>query len=241
MSTELTYEGYLRLRELLSLQERASSPDEHLFIVIHQTHELWFRQILTELTAARDEMFAYDLVAAAANLRRTAVIFKLLVEHWSVLSTLTPAGYLSFRATLGTGSGFQSSQFREIEFLCGLKEPEFLNRVPLTYDERARLGARLAEPALTDAFHDVLSRAGDPTLVELMTSADKENGELRALCEALMDVDENLAHWRARHTILVERQIGYKAGTGGSAGVPYLRSTLTTRLFPELWALRTEM
>lgn len=241
MSTELTYEGYLRLRDLLGLQDHASSPDEHLFIVIHQAHELWFRQILTELTAARDEMFADDLVSAGANLRRTAVIFKLLVEHWSVLSTLTPAGYLSFRETLGSGSGFQSSQFREIEFLCGLKEPDFLDRVPLTFDERSRLEARLAEPALTDAFRGVLERAGKPTLVKLMTSQEKEGGELRALCEALMDVDENLAHWRARHTILVERQIGYKAGTGGSAGVPYLRSTLTKRLFPDLWALRTEM
>ena len=248
----MTYADYLKLDQLLSAQQPLSDlHDEMLFIVIHQTKELWMKEMLHELDLAIRLVEADRFAEAYKAMARVSRIQAVMTLSWDVLSTLTPVDYLKFRDVLGTSSGFQSEQFREIEFRLGLKEPNFLNQ----YDEgstgRARLEQALAEPSLREAAHGALERAGfdlgdrsDEAVarawLEVYRDADRWF-DLYELAEKLVDIDDALAGWRHKHVLTVERIIGNRPGTGGSAGAPYLRATLDKRAFPELWALRTDL
>jgi tryptophan 2,3-dioxygenase len=233
---ELSYGSYLKVPELLALQKRLSEEhDELLFIVAHQVYELWFKVVLYELEAARDRIAADDIFFARHYLQRVHVIEKLLVEQIEVLED-----FRAFRWKLAPASGFQSVQFREIEFLSGLKEPKYLERLEATPEEMDRLRKRLSEPSVDDAFRALVKRRGSPSLIDVFR--DREHyGDLFDLCEALVDHDEAFAHWRARHVLMVERQIGGKTGTGGSSGAQYLRTTLGKRFYPELWEVRSQL
>ena len=249
----LTYGSYLRVQELLDQQRLESDPpahDELLFITIHQVYELWFKQLLHELTAAREEMFSGDLWRARHLLARVVAIEDVLIRQIAVLETMTPQDFLVFRDRLAPASGFQSVQFRELEFLSGAKDPGYLDRFRgLTAEETARLEHRLAEPSLWDGFLHVVRRAGlpadndDEVLASLLTvTADRSTyGQVWELAERLLDHDANAAMWRSRHVLMVERQIGTKSGTGGSSGSPYLRSRLGLHYFPMLWELRSHL
>lgn len=238
---ELSYGSYLKIPELLSLQEGLSREhDELLFIVAHQAYELWFKVVLFELEAARDRIDADDIFFARHLLHRVHVIEQLLVEQIDVLETMSPQDFLAFRSELAPASGFQSVQFREIEFLSGLKQPGYVARLEATPEEMARLRRRLEEPSLDDAFRALVKRRGSPALVEIFRDRE-QYGDLFDLCEALLDHDETFAHWRARHVLMVERQIGGKKGTGGSSGAEYLRTTLDKRFYPELWEVRSQL
>ena len=248
----MTYADYLQLDTLLSAQKPLSDlHDEMLFVIIHQTKELWMKQMLHELKLAislvEEDRFA-EAYKAMARISRIQAVMTL---SWDVLSTLTPVDYLKFRNVLGTSSGFQSLQFREIEFRLGLKEPAFIQHHAEGGEERARLERALAEPSLREAAHGALERAGfnlKDRSVEALASAwlevyrDADRWfDLYELAEKLVDIDDALAAWRHKHVLTVERIIGNKPGTGGSAGAPYLRKTLEKRVFPELWSLRTEL
>jgi tryptophan 2,3-dioxygenase len=258
----LTYGSYLRLDELLSQQVPQVSPpvhDELLFIIVHQSYELWFRQLLHELTAVRDAMLAgltrgpgeqRPTWLARHLLTRVHVIERLLISQIDVLETMTPQDFLDFRAALAPASGFQSVQFRELEFLSGAKEPEFVARFrALTEAERLRLAARLAEPSLWDAYLDLLASRGlavgtDADVLEsliLVARNRAQYDDLWELAEDLLTHDELAGLWRARHVQMVERQIGTKSGTGGSTGAPYLHSRVPLRYFPLLWELRDSL
>lgn len=238
---ELSYGTYLKVPELLELQKRLSEEhDELLFIVAHQVYELWFKVVLFELEAARDRIDAGDIFFARHYLQRVHVIEKLLVEQLEVLETMSPQDFLAFRWKLAPASGFQSVQFREIEFLSGLKEPKYLERLEATPEEMDRLRKRLEQPSVEDAFRALLRRRSSPSLLEVFRDR-KQYGDLFDLCEALLDHDEAFAHWRARHVLMVERQIGGKTGTGGSTGAQYLRTTLGKRFYPELWEVRSQL
>ena len=248
----MTYADYLKLDQLLSAQKPLSDlHDEMLFIVIHQTKELWMKEMLHELRLAvrliGEDRFA-EAYKAMARISRIQAVMTL---SWDVLSTLTPVDYMKFRYVLGTSSGFQSAQFREIEYRLGLKNPAFLEHYPEQSRERADLQAALEEPSLRDASTAALERAGfdvGDRSVEALAAAwllvyrDADRWfELYELAEKLVDIDDSLASWRHKHVLTVERIIGNKRGTGGSSGASYLRSTLDKRIFPELWALRTEL
>jgi tryptophan 2,3-dioxygenase len=249
----LTYGGYLRVPELLSQQVPESSPpahDELLFITIHQVYELWFQLLLSELTDARDRMLAGEVYTPRVRLERCHVIERVLVGQVDVIDTMTPQDFLVFRTKLAPASGFQSAQFREIEFLSGLKDAGYLDRFRgLSEEERSRLRRRLDEPSLWDAYLSLLDRAGfsvstvDDRLEAYRTIAhDRERyGALWDLAEALVDHDQAWSLWRARHVLMAERQIGTKLGTGGSAGGGYLRPRVELRFSPELWELRSRM
>jgi tryptophan 2,3-dioxygenase len=246
----LTYGSYLRVAELLSQQVPETDPpahDELLFIVIHQVYELWFKQLLHELEGARNAMDQGRLWWARHLLRRVGTIEDVLVHQIDILETMTPQDFLEFRHRLAPASGFQSVQFRELEFLSGHKDPGFLQRFRgLTADERERLDRRLAEPTLWDAFVGVLGRAGlgtadDAEIGQSLVTVARDRaryGEIWELAEVLLEHDEQQAAWRARHVTMVERQIGTKSGTGGSSGAPYLRSRLPMRFYPLLWEMR---
>jgi tryptophan 2,3-dioxygenase len=238
---ELSYATYLKVPELLALQHRLSREhDELLFIVAHQVYELWFKVVLYELEAARDRIDADDIFFARHHLHRVHVIEELLVEQIEVLETMSPQDFLAFRSKLAPASGFQSVQFREIEFLSGLKEPKYMARLEASDEELKRLERRLHEPSLDDAFRALVKRRGSPSLLDIFRDRDRY-GDLFDLCEGLLNHDETFAHWRARHVLMVERQIGAKAGTGGSSGAEYLRKTLGKRFYPELWAVRSQL
>jgi tryptophan 2,3-dioxygenase len=238
---ELSYGSYLKIAELLNLQHGLSEEhDELLFIVAHQVYELWFKVVLDELEATRGRIDSDDIFFARHHLRRIHVIERLLIEQIEVLETMSPQDFLAFRSKLAPASGFQSVQFREIEFLSGLKEPKYLARIEGTADEMSALKRRLAEPSLADAFQGLVERRGSPSLLEIFRDRERF-GDLFDLCEALLDHDEAFAHWRARHVLMVERQIGSKTGTGGSSGAQYLRSTLGKRFYPDLWEVRSQL
>ena len=248
----MTYADYLKLDQLLSAQQPLSDlHDEMLFIVIHQTKELWMKELLHELRLAIEFVQADRFAEAYKAMARISRIQAVMTLSWDVLSTLTPVDYLKFRNVLGTSSGFQSEQFREIEFRLGLKEPSFVNHYAEGTPQRAALEKALAEPSLREASHDALGRAGfglGDRSVEAVAQAwlqvyrDEERWfDLYELAEKLVDIDDALAAWRHKHVLTVERIIGNKPGTGGSAGAPYLRATLDKRVFPELWALRTSL
>lgn len=247
----LSYGGYLQLRELLNLQSPQSDPaahDETLFIIVHQAFELWFKEIVLELEAVRGLMAARDVPRARHLLQRVHTIERLLIEQIEVLETMSPQDFLEFRSHLEPASGFQSVQFREIEFLGGLKERGFVNLVA-DDEDRARLERRFAEPTLWDGFRDLMEANGLPMpdddeearRASLRKMAQDRDAfvDLWYLSEDLLVLDELFALWRQRHILMVERQIGTKRGTGGSSGSPYLRTTLEKRFFPELWELRS--
>ena len=247
----LSYGSYLRLPELLSLQQRLSDPaahDELLFIIVHQAYELWFKELLFELESARDRMFAGDVVGAIHLLQRAHEIERLLVEQVAVLETMSPQDFLEFRSNLSPASGFQSVQFREIEFVSGLKDERIVEHLGEDDEERGRLLRRLDEPTLWDAFCELLAGSGLPMPADdpearrkTLVLVTREHPELFTVSEALLTHDELFAMWRLRHVLMVERQIGSKTGTGGSSGATYLRSTLDRRFFPELWELGSHL
>ncbi|MFL6773257.1 MAG: tryptophan 2,3-dioxygenase [Sphingomicrobium sp.] len=248
----MTYADYLKLDRLLGAQQPLSDlHDEMLFIVIHQTKELWMKQLLHELRFAVGLVGEDRFAEAYKAMARISRIQAVMTLSWDVLSTLTPVDYLKFRDVLGTSSGFQSAQFREIEFRLGLKEPNFVSHYDEGSAEQERLRQALAEPSLREAAIAALARAGfdlGDRSVEALAAAwlqvyrDSDRWfELYELAEKLVDIDDALAGWRHKHVLTVERIIGNKPGTGGSAGAPYLRATLDKRVFPELWSLRTDL
>jgi tryptophan 2,3-dioxygenase len=254
----LSYGGYLKLPTLLSQQQPESDPpahDELLFITIHQVYELWFKLLLHELTTVRDLLLdgsSQDgaMWTARHLLRRVEQVEQVLIAQLPVLETMTPQDFLDFRSLLSPASGFQSVQFRELEFLSGLKDPGFMSRLrAATDDERSRLQRRLDEPTLWEGFLAALAGRGLPTAdvgevrASLLTVARDRasSGDLWGVAAGLLCHDELSAQWRALHATVVERQIGYKPGTGGSTGATYLRGRRDLRFFPLLWELRTAL
>jgi tryptophan 2,3-dioxygenase len=255
----LSYGSYLRLSTLLDQQrphsggadgrgDRPAAHDELLFITIHQVYELWFKLLLYELGDARDRMLAGEDYLPRLRLQRAHTVEHVLLEQIDVLETMTPQDFLAFRALLAPASGFQSVQYREIEFLSGAKDPAYVTRLGHASDaERDRLRRRLGEPTLWDGYVALLDKAGfDTQSVETRRSAlidvsrDRASyGALWDLAEALIEHDELFARWRAEHVLMVERQIGTKSGTGGSTGAPYLRKRVGLQFYPELWELRS--
>ena len=248
----ITYAEYLSLDDLLCAQ-RPLSPlhDEMLFIVIHQTKELWLKQMLHELRLAIDLVGQDKFAAAYKAMARVSRIQSVMTLSWDVLATLTPVDYSAFRQVLGMSSGFQSAQFRELEYRLGLKDERFLGHYAADSAEHAQLLAALEAPSLREASHAALERVGfdlgdggDAAVGSawLQVYRDSERWfDLYQLAEKLVDLDDAMASWRHKHVLTVERIIGNKQGTGGSAGAAYLRSTLDKRAFPELWSLRTEL
>jgi tryptophan 2,3-dioxygenase len=218
-----------------------------LFIVIHQVYELWFKQLLHELDGATRAMDRDDLLRVAKQFRRIHTIQRLLEQQVDVLETMTPQEFNQFRDNLNPASGFQSVQFRKIEFACGLRRPEVMKHIELDDAARARLERRLAEPSLYDHVKELLRRRGfavdsSEALLESFRRVYTDEAkyyDLHLLLEDLIEFDERLLLWRGRHIRMVERMIGHKMGTGGSAGVDYLARTLDNRIFPELWNVRT--
>jgi tryptophan 2,3-dioxygenase len=256
----LTYGGYLKVRELIGLQQLRSEPlqhDETLFIIIHQVYELWFKQLLHELDTIIDCLNNDETLVAHRLLRRCIEIERLLINQVAVLETMTPIDFLAFRDHLRPASGFQSFQFREIEYVSGLKDERFLKGYDRDSQEYRRLAARLGQPSVLDAFYGLLRRCGFDLPVDPVTSGENTEaharrvGELRRiyvdaenyyslflLAESLIEYDEMFALWRLHHVKMVERMIGTKSGTGGSEGAAYLRKTVERQFFPELWEVR---
>src|SRR6187455_1431245 len=237
----MTYAEYLKLDDLLSAQEPLSDlHDEMLFIVIHQTKELWLKQMLHEVALSISLVQSNRFAEAYKALSRVSRIQSVMTLSWDVLATLTPVDYSAFRHVLGTSSGFQSAQFRELEYRLGIKDPKFLEFYEGGSEGHARLTKALAEPSLWEVADAARDSQGAASWLAVYQDADRWF-ELYQLAEKLVDIDDALAAWRHKHVLTVERIIGLKRGTGGSAGAAYLRSTLDKRAFPELWSLRTEL
>ena len=261
----LTYAGYLELDKLLSAQHPLSDPEHHdelLFIIQHQTSELWMRLIIHELDAVLSHLAEDDLGPCQKGLARVKQIQRQLFEQWGVLATLTPSEYVKFRGVLGDASGFQSLQYRIIEFQLGNKNREMIDVFGHSPDQQERLRKVLEAPSLYDEFLRLLARRGHsipPSAVErdwsepagrrpellpairAIYERPEDQWELYELCEELVDVEESFQLWRFRHMKTVERIIGYKRGTGGSSGVGFLRAALELTFFPELLDVRTEI
>jgi tryptophan 2,3-dioxygenase len=256
---DLTYSSYLHLEELLKLQQPRSQPPEHdemLFIVVHQAYELWFKLLLHEFEKIKQAFVDNDLYGAVATFKRTRTIMKVMVEQVDIVETLTPMSFNSFRDRLDTASGFQSAQFRELEFLLGYRRPQMLRYHQPGTPEHERLLQRLHERSVVDCFYDFLEQHGVPIPAELrerdvtlptVPNETVEEGVLRLyksqpdleiLFELMTDFDEGFQEWRYRHIKLVERTIGSKRGTGGSLGVEFLKKSLFHPVFPDLWAIR---
>jgi len=258
----VTYANYLHLDELLALQQPRSDGPEHdelLFIVIHQVYELWFKELLHELDRVA-VLFAGDEPHRAQHtLKRILTILKVLVAQLDILETMTPLEFLSFRSRLEAASGFQSDQFRQIEFLLGAKNAASIARFGADSRARAALERRYREPTLWDAFLHYLAREGypvprahltrdvttpvtpSPEIQDILVDAYRTDAKTQGICERLVDLDEGFAEWRYRHVRMVERTIGVKPGTGGSSGAGYLRTTLGQNLFPDLWEIRSRL
>jgi tryptophan 2,3-dioxygenase len=244
----LSYNKYLRVQDLIRLQECLSSPahhDELLFITVHQAYELWFKQILHELDAAISLLEEDRLPAATRALKRVVEIEKLLLNQIHILETMTPISFLAFRDQLNPASGFQSMQFREIEFASGLKDKNILREFERDEFAYERLKARMASPSLSDCFYRVLERRGltgerTQAVLEVLTHFEQRYEEFQ-LAEALLEHDEYFSLWRSHHIKMVERMVGAKRGTGGSEGIGYLKMTLDKKFFPELWEARTHL
>ena len=259
--SRMTYGGYLDLDRLLAAQHPISDHhDEMLFVIIHQTQELWLKQIIHELRLSRRLIAADRLVEVHKCLSRVSRIQTVMTLSWDILSTLTPSDYSSFRYVLGGSSGFQSAQFRELEYLLGLKDGGHLRFQEEGSAPYAALLDALGRPSLWDEANRALARAGMTLPAEAldrdwsqayvpMPAVEAAWAEVYRetdswwpfyqLAEKLVDVDDSLATWRHKHVLTVERIIGLKRGTGGTAGVGYLQSTVNKRAFPELWSLRT--
>ena len=248
----LTYNAYLKVPELLRLQETLSEPvshDELLFIIIHQTYELWFKQILHELDATTGWMNEGRAFRVNHSLRAVIAIEKVMVTQIHILESMAQIGFLEFRDKLNPASGFQSMQFRELEFVSGQKEEAILGHFKNDEYARERLEKRFNEPSIADAFWALLARSGFATstreervasIVDILTHPEK-NGDLFVMQDLLIEHDENIALWRSHHVLMVERMLGMKRGTGGSEGVGYLVTTLSKKFFPELWEARTHL
>lgn len=261
----LSYNKYLKVPDLIGLQECLSDPahhDELLFITIHQAYELWFKQILHEIDASIVMMYEDRVAPASRTLRRMVEIEKLLISQIHILETMTPISFLGFRDQLNPASGFQSMQFREIEFASGQKHESLLKEFRNDEFAYERLRKRFAAPSLGDAFYAVLRKrgldapAGEESLsdeerkrrygkrtqaiLEILTHFEQRYEEFQ-LAEALLEHDEYFSLWRSHHIKMVERMVGTKRGTGGSEGVGYLKTTLDKKFFPELWEARTHL
>lgn len=246
----LSYNEYLKVPDLLELQRTLSEPvshDELLFIVIHQTYELWFKQILHELDATLKWLGEDRVFRANHALRGVISIERILVTQIHILESMAPIGFLEFRDKLNPASGFQSMQFRELEFLSGAKDEKILNTFKADAFAFERLQKRFAEPSLADAFWQLISRNGlavdsqesrVAAIVEILTHPEKY-AAIYNLQDLLIEHDELIVGWRYNHILMVERMLGMKRGTGGSDGVGYLQTTLTKKFFPELWEART--
>jgi tryptophan 2,3-dioxygenase len=257
-----SYTEYLKVNELLALQcplSKGPEHDEMLFIVIHQVYELWFKEILHEVDHLEELLARNDGARARGTLKRILTILKVLVAQLDILETMTPLEFLSFRDRLESGSGFQSHQFRELEFALGWKDQKALERYQVGSEARRRLERRLKSRSLWDFFLHHLAANGvsvpradlerditrrvesSSALREVLIGVYRSQPALAELCERLVDLDEGLMEWRYRHVKMVQRTIGTRRGTGGSAGAEYLITTLNQPLFPDLWAIRTEL
>ena len=261
MSEAVTYARYLKVDELLALQQPRDrvEHDEMLFIVIHQVYELWFKVVLHELDYCRRMLDEGDLPRVLHTLKRILTILKVLVAQLDILETMTPTEFLTFRERLDRASGFQSDQFRQLEFALGRKSRASIDRFGAGTRAREALERRWNEPTLWDAVLRYLAREGYPVpkdelerdvtapvqpsdaVQEILVDVYRNDTRNAPLCERLVDLDEGVQEWRYRHVKMVERTIGTKTGTGGSAGSEYLRTTLGEPLFPDLWAIRTRL
>ena len=258
----LTYSSYLHLDELLSLQQpRTKEPehDETLFIIIHQVYELWFKEILHESDYLQHLLADGDTPRALHTLKRILTILKVLVAQLDILETMTPLEFLGIRKRLESGSGFQSCQFRELEFMLGIKQRAMVDHFPSGSEGRQRLEARYGQPTLWDAFLHYLAKEGyeipedqldrdvtqrsspSPAVQRILIDIYRDNPLISQVCERLIDLDEGFQEWRYRHVKMVQRTIGTKGGTGGTTGAEYLMTTLNDPAFPDLWAIRTEL
>ena len=258
----VTYGSYLKIDELLSLQQPRSTGPEHdemLFIVIHQVYELWFKELLHELDRVRKLLQTDDLHRAQHTFKRILTILKVLVAQLDILETMTPLEFMSVRERLEAASGFQSDQFRQIEFVLGNKSEQAIARFAKSARARAELQRRLHEPTLWDAFLEYLRREGylvpehhlkrdvtkavEPAddIQQILIDIYRRDAKNAELCERLVDLDEGVQEWRYRHVKMVERTIGMKRGTGGSTGAEYLRTTLGRPAFPDLWQIRSQL
>jgi tryptophan 2,3-dioxygenase len=255
----ITYGSYLKVEELLRLQVPESDPiehDEELFIIIHQVYELWFKLVLHEIDKVNADLSANHLYGALHTLKRIRMVLKTIVGQIDILETMTPTSFASFRARLDTASGFQSAQFRELEFALGYKRESMLRHHEPHSPGYARLKARYEAPSMHWHLYDFLAQHGVAIPADLRARPHTEPSvaspalqaelirvydampDVRMLLETLTDVDEGLQEWRYRHVKMVERTIGHKMGTGGSPGVDYLRDTVFRSFFPDLWAIR---
>ena len=261
-SKPLTYARYLKIDDLLSLQEPLSDGPEHdemLFIVIHQVYELWFKQVLHEIQDLQATLEDNDIPGSLAKFKRILTILKTLVAQVDVLETMTPVAFSSFRSRLESASGFQSAQFREVEYLLGHKNLEMARHHPPESRGGRRLQELLRQPTLYDSLLRFLSANGHDVPQRLLerdvSQPIESSAELQAIlleiyrrdpsctmvCERFVDLDEGIQEWRYRHVKMVERTIGSKTGTGGSAGATYLKKTLFQPLYVDLWAIRSEL
>jgi tryptophan 2,3-dioxygenase len=258
----LSYGKYLRLEQLLGAQQLLSEGPEHdemLFIVIHQVYELWFKQVLHELDKLRRVLEGGDTQRALATLKRILTIFKTLVAQVDILETMTPMSFNSFRARLEKASGFESFQFRQVEFALGHKRSGVVDHYPEGSAERVVLQRALRTPSVWDAFLRYLDSQGfivpgvalardvsepieaSEPIQEVLLLAYRQDALVSQVCERLVDLDEGLQEWRYRHVKMVERTIGTKLGSGGSSGAEYLKTTLFRALYPDLWAIRVKL
>ncbi len=256
---QLTYASYLHLAELLALQQPRSRPPEHdetVFIVIHQVSELWFTVLLQELDKIKQDLGDNHLFRVMSSFKRCQRVMAVLVDQLDVLETMTPLSFDRFRDRLETSSGFQSMQFREIEFVLGLKDAATLDHYPAGLFGRDQAERRLREPSVPDCLYDFLEHRGveipadlrarnvdqphiaDERVQDQIDALYRSDGSYVMLFELMVDFDAELQEWRYRHVKLVERTIGNKAGTGGSLGVEFLKATLFRPVFPDLWAIR---
>lgn len=258
----LTYSNYLKVEELIGLQQVKSDPPEHdetLFIIIHQVYELWFKLLLHEFEKIKRDFCDNRLFEALATFKRARTVMKTLVGQLDILETMTPMSFASFRNRLEAASGFQSAQFRELEFLLGYKRPEMMEYHAENALAYARLERRLQAPSVVDCFYEFLAgqavavpaalRGKDPTLPTAPDAAIQQalirlyrtRPDVGILLELMTDFDEGFQEWRYRHVKMVERTIGRKQGTGGSPGVAFLKESLFKPIFPDLWAIRDKL
>jgi tryptophan 2,3-dioxygenase len=258
---ELTYSTYLKIDELTSLQRLCSDPNEHdemLFIIIHQAYELWFKQIIHEIDHLIKKLGENDVMTAIKTQKRINTILKVIVHQVDILETMTPLEFLSFRDYLHSASGFQSYQFRKLEFMLGKKNPMVLERFQEDSIAHQKLMKRYKEKTLWDHFlrflalndykipDEVLGRdfampvEPNKEIQKMLLGIYKNSPVIATLCELMVDFDEGMQEWRYRHVKMVERTIGAKMGTGGSDGVKYLQATLFKPLFEDLWTIRSE-
>jgi len=258
MAERVSYSGYLRLDQLLTAQQpRSGEHDEMLFIVIHQIYELWFKQLLHELARLQAQLDAGETTHAMRTMRRILAILKIVVAQLDVLETMTPTQFTRFRDMLGTSSGFESAQFRELEAVLGRRDRMMVAQYSEGSPERDRITAAMSRPSLFDSFlrylagqgYDVPAAVRDRDVTAPLEASDAvqqvlkqvydDDTDATAVCELLVDLDEGMQEWRYHHIKMVQRTIGGRRGTGGSTGASYLETTLGSPTFPDLWDMRS--